>query len=72
MTTEENKAIVRNYIEECWNKKNLSAIPQFIAPECPHHMNGPVNFAGPEGFKMAIENWSRAFPDLQIIIEDVR
>ena len=70
MTIEENRNIIRRYIDECWNKRNLSILNEVIAPDCPHHMNGPVNFIGPEGFKGAIENWIRAFPDLHITTED--
>lgn len=70
MTIEENKAIIKRYVEECWNKRNLSMINEFIAPECPHHMNGPINVNGPDRFKDMIELWAKIFPDLQIIIED--
>ena len=70
MTREENRDIIRRYTEECWNKKNLSMLSEFIAPDCPHHLNGPVNYKGPEGFKEAIENWFRAFPDTKNTIED--
>jgi len=70
MTIEENKATIKRYVEECWNKRNFSIINDYIAPDCPHHMNGPVNFKGPDSYKEMIETWVKAFPDLQIIIED--
>lgn len=69
MTIEENKAISKRYADECWNKRNLSIIDDFIAPDCPHHINGPVTFKGPEAGKRVIESWSKAFPDLLIIIK---
>jgi predicted ester cyclase len=70
MSTQENKAIVRRLADECWNKKNLTVLDDVIGPDCPHHMNGPVNFQGPEGYRAALERWFEAFPDIQATIED--
>jgi steroid delta-isomerase-like uncharacterized protein len=34
---EANKSIVRDYLEEVWNKKNPAALERFIAPEYVRH-----------------------------------
>jgi hypothetical protein len=34
LSIEENKAIVRLYIEEIWNQKNYAVSAEFIAPDC--------------------------------------
>ena len=34
---ENNKSIVRNYLEEVWNKKNPAALERFIAPDYVRH-----------------------------------
>jgi predicted ester cyclase len=70
MAIEKNTAIVQRYVDECWNKKNVPLVYELVARGCPHHMNGPVNFKGRNGFKGALEAWFKAFPDIQITIED--
>jgi predicted ester cyclase len=69
MSSKKNKETLRRYVDECWNEKNLSILGDLITPDCPHHMNGPVNFKGPEGFRMAIEQWTKAFPDIKVNVE---
>ncbi len=72
MTKEENRAIVKRYFEECWNKKNVSILGEFFAPECPHYTNARDvgHDKGPVGAKQQIEEWSKPFPDLHIVWED--
>lgn len=70
MSVEENRAIARRYVEECWNKKNMAILDELFTSDCPHHMNGPVNFKGPDGFKASFNNWFKGFPDLEVTIED--
>jgi len=70
MSAEKNKTSTRRFTDECWNKKDLSVIDELVARGCPHHMNGPVNFKGRNGFKGALEAWFKAFPDLQVTTED--
>jgi predicted ester cyclase len=69
MSTEDNKAIVRRVIEEIWEKGNLAAVDELIAPN--FVMNDP-NFEvhGPEGFKEMVKATHTAFPDIQSTIRD--
>jgi predicted ester cyclase len=71
MSIEENKAIVRRLMNECWNKKNMSILDELVEPNCPHHMNGPVNLQGPEDLKNAFGRWLKALPDIELSSEDV-
>lgn len=71
MIAEDNKALVRRYVEEVFNQRHLAAVETFIAAEDVDHTlppNLPTNLAGT---KTAIALFLRAIPDLRISIEDV-
>lgn len=70
MSVEENRAIARSYIEECWNKKNMAILDELFTSDCPHHMNGPVNFTGPEDFRASFDKWFTGIPNINVTIED--
>jgi predicted ester cyclase len=59
MSTEDNKALIRRFYEEVFNKKNMAAIDDFIAPN-------QVDDA-----KQTITMYLTAFPDLQVTVEDM-
>ena len=68
MSVEENKAVVRRYIEEAFNKGNLAVVPEIIAPEYVHHtLFGEVK--GADGFKQVVTTMRNAFPDLKDTID---
>lgn len=72
MLTENNKVLVRGYIEEVFNKKNLAAIDELIAPNHIDHSAAAAGSpAGPEGSKQLIGMMLAAFPDLHVTIEDL-
>ena len=75
MSTEDNKALVRYWIEEVINKGNLAVVDALCPPgyvgHNPHH---PLKDqpAGPEEVKEHVVRMLRtAFPDLQQSIEDM-
>jgi steroid delta-isomerase-like uncharacterized protein len=69
MSIEENKAIIRHYLEEAWNKKNLAVVDEFIAPDLIQHIrNVPL---GREGIKQFFSMIYGSFPDAHLTIEDV-
>ena len=39
MSTEENKALVRRYIEVVWNQRNLAALDELLAPNCQRYVS---------------------------------
>ncbi len=66
MTLEENKAIVRRFIE-AYNKHYLSTFHDFVAPDYVDH----TNQVGPEGVKQVFNMAFKAFPDWHETIEEI-
>ena len=71
MSTEENKALIRRFYEEVFNKRNLAALDDFYAPDHIDHTLPPGLPVSPEGTKQAIATMLEGFPDLRITIEDM-
>jgi len=72
MSTGDNKALVSRFIEEVFNKKNLAAIDEFIAPNHIDHSAGAAGSpAGPEGSRQLIGMMLTAFPDTRVTVEDM-
>ena len=44
MSTEDNKTLMRRFLEEVFNKKNLSAIEEFTAPNHIYHSAAAAGF----------------------------
>ncbi len=71
MSAEDNKALVRRYCEEAWNKHNPAVVDQIYAtdfvdrspdiPGIPHTRDGLKQFMGV---------YLRAFPDANMTIDD--
>ena len=66
MSMEENKAIVRRFIE-AYNKRNLDAFDDLLAPDYVDH----TSQVGIEGLKQLMNMAFKAFPDLHETIEDI-
>jgi len=67
MSLEENKAIVRHFLEAL-NKQDLSALDDFVAPDYLDHTN---QFQGLDRVKQAITAFYKGFPDFHVTIEDI-
>jgi C-1 hydroxylase len=68
MSTEDNKELVRRYIET-WNRGDLQGMAEFWSPDMVHHTR-----SGSHGFESVISivsNFMTAFPDLKFEIEDL-
>ncbi len=61
MSTEQNKAVVRRFIEQILNNMDNSLVDEVFAPEYANHMVP----GGREGFKQFIAMMGSAFPDLK-------
>ena len=71
MSAEENKALTRRVMEEMFNKGNLDAADELLAPDFVDHDPAmPEDVRGPEGFKEYVGAFRSAFSDLHIRIED--
>ncbi len=71
MSTEDNKALMRRFLEEVFNKQNQAAIDEFIAPNHVDHTLPPFLPTTPEGTKRAIGIYLTAFPDVHLVVEDM-
>jgi len=70
MSTEENKAMVRRFIEEVFNQRNVDAIDTFMSSDYVDHVVPPGVPPTREGFKQFAGVFLAAFPDFQYTIED--
>lgn len=70
MSAEENKVLVRRWIEEL-DKGNMTIIDHLISTDCVVHYPGGIDVLGPEGFKESSTPFRTAFPDLKHVIEDM-
>jgi predicted SnoaL-like aldol condensation-catalyzing enzyme len=69
MSAEENKDLVRRYIEEVWNGHNLDAIDELVSPEYFNHAASTAEYQR-GGAKLAVEWLLFVFPDHRFDIED--
>jgi steroid delta-isomerase-like uncharacterized protein len=70
MTVEHNKALIRRFYEEVWNKGNLDAAEEVFAADYVRHDLRPGNpLAGPAGQKKIAADFRAAFPDLHMTID---
>ena len=69
MSAEENKDLVRRYIEEVWNGHDLAAIDELVSPEYFNHAASTAEYQR-GGAKLAVEWLLSVFPDHRFDIED--
>jgi steroid delta-isomerase-like uncharacterized protein len=70
MSAEENKALVRRFVEEFWNQGNTATADELMAPEAEIHMptgevvdlDGLKGFAG--AFRESFPDWHSTFEEL--------
>ena len=67
--SEENKAVVRRYIEEVLNQGNLATVDEVFTTDYVYH-GRPEDPSDAEGAKKMAIRAHNAFPDLDITIED--
>ena len=72
MSTEENKAIIRRWLEEGWTQGNLSVADKLIDPDfVVHGAGGQAVPSGPEGARQLVTAWRAGFPDGRMNIDDL-
>jgi predicted ester cyclase len=76
MSTEENKALVRRFFEEVYNKGNVAVADELVAPNIVGHFDSPTNVPVPAHFQLSLEDikhivsqFRTTFPDLQYTVE---
>jgi predicted ester cyclase len=71
MTPEQNKAVVRRWIEEFKTGGDESVSDELRSPHFVNHSAPPGAPTGPEAGKLAFRAMRAAFPDLRVTIEDM-
>lgn len=69
MSTEQNKAIVRRFIDEAYNKGNLTVGDEWLAANVVFH-TPDADIEGPEGWKQYASGFLTGFSDLVVSVED--
>jgi steroid delta-isomerase-like uncharacterized protein len=69
--TDRNKAVVRRFVEEVQNQKNLDAFDELNAPEFVNLSAPPGVPSDREGGKMFLAGFLNAFPDSQVTVDDM-
>jgi predicted ester cyclase len=71
VSAEENKALVRSYIEKVWHQKNSAAIDEFLAVNYQRHTSPNVAPVNREGQKQRLVGIRAAFPDITLTLEEI-
>jgi len=69
MSAEDNKATLQRYIEEVFNKGNISVVDEFVNENYVVHTGLGIEIKGIEGVKEFITWMCTGFPDLHGTIE---
>ena len=70
-TEDDNKAIIRRYLEEAWNHRNLGIFDELAAPNYARYLSGQTSPLDREGAKQRISSFHQALPDLHLTIDDL-
>ncbi len=69
--SEENKAILRRFVEEIINQKKLEVFDELVAPNVVAHHVPPGVPPDHQGWKSMVSMVLTAFPDMQATIEEM-
>jgi steroid delta-isomerase-like uncharacterized protein len=70
MSTKENKALVRRFYEEVWDRGNTDFAFEVFAEDYVRHDLRPTEAQpGPEGQKKIADDFRAAFPDLRVKVD---
>ena len=69
--SEENKTLVRRFVEECQSRRDLARLSDFISSEFVNHTAQPPFAYTFEGAKQLHEALFTAFPDMKFVIRDM-
>lgn len=69
--SEANKALVRRFYDEAFNKGNIAVLDELCAANFTDHNAAPGQAPGLEGVKRMITMYRIAFPDGQITVDDI-
>ena len=70
MSAQENKALIRRFYEEVWNRGATDFAYEVFAEDYVRHDLRPTDaLPGPEGQKKIADDFRDAFPDLQVMVD---
>jgi len=69
--SEQNKALVRRFYEEVFNRQNVGAIDDICAPDFVDHNAMPGQAAGLQGMKDMFGAYLNAFPDMKTTVQEM-
>jgi len=70
MSTDTNKAIVRRIVQQMWNEQRHDLIEEFFSENVIEHIIGTPSTTGLDSIKDGLAISLKAFPDLQLRIDD--
>ena len=68
MADTDNKAVARGFVQAIFNEGKIDEVKNFVTPDIIYH--GLEEVKGLENFKQWVDEDRKAFPDMQITIED--
>jgi len=76
MANDSNASIIRRFVDELWNRRNLEVADEIFADNCVTHQlqsGSPPTSAprDPETIKQHVREWLQAFPDLTFGVEQM-
>jgi steroid delta-isomerase-like uncharacterized protein len=71
MSAEENKALVRRFVDEVQSRGNIDALDEICSPEFVNHSAPPGVPSNCEGVKQLTAMFRQAFPDSYFTVEDM-
>jgi predicted ester cyclase len=71
VSDEDNKALVRRFVDEVQSAGNIDLIDEICSPEFVNHSAPPGIPADCEGIKIVTAMFRRAFPDSYFTVEDM-
>src|SRR5215207_4416515 len=71
MSAEENKALVRRFVDEVQSQGNIDALDEICSPEFVNHSAPPRVPTNCEGVKQLTAMFRQAFPDSYFTVEDI-
>jgi predicted ester cyclase len=69
MTMDENKKIIRRYIEEVVNTGDIERLDEFVSPDYTETLDPDKKILGIEGARQHISGVRKTFPDLHLTVE---
>lgn len=68
--SEQNKAVIRRFFEDHWNRKNGALVSEFYAPTVSLQTPDGV-LSGLDGGSFLLQAYATAFPDFHLTIDDL-